>query len=34
MPGFTSHSLLPMAAQAAGLPMASLWDRLVRAVMR
>lgn len=30
MPGFTSHSLLPMAARQAGLPLPALVDRLVR----
>lgn len=30
MPGFTDHSLLPMAAGAAGLSMPVLCDRLVR----
>jgi D-alanine-D-alanine ligase len=31
MPGFTTHSLLPMAAARTGLDMAQLVDRLVRA---
>ena len=30
LPGFTTHSLLPMAARRAGLPMPALCDRLVR----
>lgn len=30
MPGFTEHSLLPMAAAEAGMPMTALCDRLVR----
>ncbi len=30
MPGFTAHSLLPMAARQAGLSLAQLTDRLVR----
>ncbi|NBB84021.1 MAG: D-alanine--D-alanine ligase [Alphaproteobacteria bacterium] len=30
MPGFTTHSLLPMAARQAGLAMTALCDRLVR----
>jgi D-alanine-D-alanine ligase len=30
IPGFTSHSLLPKAAAAAGIPMAQLCERLVR----
>lgn len=35
MPGFTSHSLLPMAAAAAGVDLPTLCDRLVRrAAMR
>ncbi len=34
MPGFTDHSLLPMAAKAAGWPMPRLCDRLVRAALR
>lgn len=33
MPGFTSHSLVPMAARAAGLEMGALCARLVRAAM-
>ncbi|MDP7028782.1 MAG: D-alanine--D-alanine ligase [Phycisphaerales bacterium] len=33
MPGFTSHSLLPMAAAAAGWSLAALCDRLVRAAL-
>jgi D-alanine-D-alanine ligase len=31
LPGFTDHSLLPMAAAKAGLPMPALCDRLARA---
>jgi len=34
MPGFTDHSLLPLAAKAAGLPMPALTDHLVRAALR
>jgi len=35
MPGFTDHSLLPMAARAGGMEMPDLWARLVdRAVAR
>jgi len=34
MPGFTTHSLLPMAAAEAGLAMPQLTDRLVRAACR
>jgi D-alanine-D-alanine ligase len=34
LPGFTDHSLLPMAAAEAGLPMAALCDRLARAAAR
>jgi len=34
MPGFTSHSLLPMAAAAIGLDMAALTRRLVRAALQ
>jgi len=30
MPGFTTHSLLPMAAAHAGIPMPDLCDRLIR----
>jgi D-alanine-D-alanine ligase len=30
MPGFTTHSLLPMAAARSGLNLAQLTDRLVR----
>ncbi|MEL7087761.1 MAG: D-alanine--D-alanine ligase, partial [Planctomycetota bacterium] len=30
LPGFTTHSLLPMAARRAGLAMPALVDRLVR----
>jgi D-alanine-D-alanine ligase len=30
MPGFTDHSLLPMAAAKAGMDMAALCDRLIR----
>jgi len=30
MPGFTDHSLLPLAAASAGMPMPALCDRLVR----
>ena len=30
IPGFTTHSLLPMAAAKAGIPMPQLVDRLVR----
>lgn len=33
MPGFTSHSLVPMAARAAGLEMEALCARLVRCAM-
>jgi D-alanine-D-alanine ligase len=33
MPGFTTHSLLPMAAKQAGLSLAELTDRLVRLAM-
>ncbi len=34
LPGFTTHSLLPMAAAKAGLPMPRLVDRLVRMAVR
>lgn len=34
MPGFTSHSLVPMAAAKAGLSMAALCDKLVRLAMK
>jgi len=34
MPGFTGHSLLPMAARAAGMEMPGLCARLVRAAMQ
>jgi len=34
MPGFTDHSLLPMAAMAVGWDMPTLCDRLVRAAQR
>ncbi len=34
LPGFTSHSLLPMAAQEAGLGMPALCDRLVSLALR
>lgn len=34
MPGFTSHSLLPMAAKHAGMAMPALCDRLVRLAMQ
>ncbi|MCA9307580.1 MAG: hypothetical protein KDA16_13700, partial [Phycisphaerales bacterium] len=33
MPGFTSHSLVPMAARAAGVEMGALCARLVRAAL-
>ncbi len=33
LPGFTDHSLLPMAARRAGMDMPTLVDRLVRAAM-
>lgn len=33
MPGFTDHSLVPMAARARGVEMPALCDRLVRAAM-
>jgi D-alanine-D-alanine ligase len=33
LPGFTDHSLLPMAAERAGLSMPALVDRLVRQVV-
>ena len=33
MPGFTDHSLVPMAARAKGLEMPALCDRLVRAAL-
>lgn len=34
MPGFTTHSLLPMAARQAGIDMPALVDRLVRLALR
>jgi len=34
IPGFTSHSLLPMAAKHAGIPLPKLVDRLVRLAVR
>lgn len=34
IPGFTSHSLLPMAARQAGIEMPTLVDRLVRLALR
>jgi D-alanine-D-alanine ligase len=34
MPGFTSHSLLPMAAKAAGRPMSVLCEQLVLTAVR
>jgi D-alanine-D-alanine ligase len=34
MPGFTTHSLVPMAARKAGLDMPALCDRLVRLALR
>ncbi|QNN22213.1 D-alanine--D-alanine ligase [Planctomycetales bacterium ZRK34] len=34
MPGFTDHSLLPMAANKAGMDMAALCDRLIRLALK
>jgi D-alanine-D-alanine ligase len=34
MPGFTSHSLLPMAANAAGLDFSALVSKLVSLALR
>ncbi len=34
MPGFTDHSLLPMAAARSGLPMPELCDRLIRLALQ